>query len=93
MESGAVIDINIPIRNPEVNIKEIVVWCNPCDDGLYDVGVRFVDAGQHFRMRMVEQVCHIEHFKRDILEKEGRNLSGEAAAMEWIRRFAKHFPK
>jgi len=90
---GVVIDINIPIQNPEVSIKGIVVWCRPGQEGYYEVGVRFVDAGQRFRMRMVEQVCHIEHFKREIRETEGRILTGEEAAMEWIHRFAKHFPK
>lgn len=90
---GAVIDICIPIQHPEVSIKGVVVWCKPGSEGLFEVGVRFVDASQRFRMRMVEQVCHIEHFKREILETEGRKLSGEEAAMEWIRRFAKHFPK
>lgn len=91
--SGAVIEIHIPVQHPEVSIRGTVVWCRPSTDGQYEVGVRFVDASTRFRMRMVEQVCHIEHFKKELLEKEGRQLSGEEAAMEWIRRFAKDFPR
>ena len=44
-------------------------------------------------MRMVEQVCHIEHWKKEIREKEGRELTGEQAAMEWIKKYAKDFPR
>ena len=89
---GADIDIAIPIRDPEMHIRGIVVWCTGNEDGTFDVGVQFKDAEAKFRMRMVEQVCHIEHYKKEVLETEGRELTGEQAAMEWIRRFAKDFP-
>lgn len=92
MTLGAEIDIAIPIRNPEMHIGGIVVWCTDNEDGTFDVGVQFRDAETKFRMRMVEQVCHIEHFKKEVLETEGRDLTGEQAAMEWIHRFAKDFP-
>lgn len=90
---GAEIDIAIPIRKPELHILGIVVWCAEKEDGTFDVGVQFKDAETKFRMRMVEQVCHIEHYKKEVLEKEGRKLTGEQAAIEWIRRFAKDFPR
>lgn len=89
---GASIDIHIPVVRPEVSIKGEVVWCRPTDDGCSEVGVRFVDEGQHFKMRMVEQVCHIEQYKKEMFEKEGRSLTSEQAAVEWIKRFAKDFP-
>jgi hypothetical protein len=44
-------------------------------------------------MRMVEQVCHIEQYKKELFEDEGRALTGEQAAMEWIKRFAEGFPR
>lgn len=91
--AGATIEIHIPIEKPEVAIRGEVVWCRPGEDGCFEVGVRFTDAGQRFRMRMVEQVCHIEQYKKELLEKEGRDLTGEQAAMEWIKRFAKDFPR
>ncbi len=43
-------------------------------------------------MRMVEQVCHIERYRADVLEREGRALTGEQAAEEWIKRYAEDFP-
>jgi hypothetical protein len=91
--TGAVIEIHIPVQRPEVSIRGYVVWCHALESGQFEVGVRFVDASMRFRMRMVEQVCHIEHFKKELAEKEGRHLTGEEAAMEWIHRFAKDFPR
>ena len=90
---GATIEIQIPVVRPEVSIHGEVVWCRPAEDGRFEVGVRFTDAGQHFKMRMVEQVCHIEHYKIEVLEKEGRRLTSEEAAMEWIKRYAQDFPR
>ena len=90
---GASIDIHISVVRPEFSVKGEVVWCRPNEAGCFEVGVRFTDAGQHFKMRMVEQVCHIEQYKKELFEDEGRALTGEQAAMEWIKRFAEDFPR
>jgi len=90
---GALLVIQIPAIDPQVSLKGVVVWCSPCENQQYEVGVRFVDENNHFRMRMVEQICHIEHFKKEILETEGRVISGEEAALEWISRYATDFPR
>jgi hypothetical protein len=42
---------------------------------------------------MVEQVCHIEEYRRTVQRLEGRELSAEEAAFEWIHRFAAQFPE
>ena len=90
---GAVIDIQIPIREPEVKMRGVVMWCRGNADATFDVGVQFEDPQSHFQMRMVEQVCHIEQFKKAVREREGRQLTGEQAALEWIRRYAADFPQ
>jgi hypothetical protein len=41
---------------------------------------------------MVEQVCHIEQYKRSAKDNEGRELTSEQAATEWIARHAADFP-
>ena len=89
---GAIVDINIPLVDPQVSMKGVVVWCCSDGDHRFEVGVRFIDESEHFRMRMVEQICHIEKFKQEIFEREGRVVSGEDAALEWISRHAKDFP-
>jgi hypothetical protein len=91
--AGASIEIRIPAVRPDVSINGEVVYSRPIAEGRFEVGVRFTDEGQHFKMRMVEQVCHIEHYKKQVLETEGRTLTSEQAAIEWIRSFAKDFPR
>jgi hypothetical protein len=43
-------------------------------------------------LRMVEQICQICHYQREILEKEERSLSGAEAAAEWVAKYARDFP-
>ena len=91
IETGSVIKIEIPIRAPVFRTEGVVAWCEKNED-YYDVGVKFSDIKAGYGLRMVEQVCHIEHYKKEILEKEGRELTGEEAAVEWIKKYAKDFP-
>lgn len=44
-------------------------------------------------MRMIEQICHIEHYRKEVERQEGRRLSSQDAADEWISRYAGDFPE
>ncbi len=91
LEVGKIISLRIPAVQPPFETKARVMWCQ--DNGeAFDIGVELLDKEQAYRARMVEQVCHIEHYKREILQREGRALSGEEAAREWIDLYADHFP-
>lgn len=87
---GTIIRIRIPLVRPIFQCSGRVVWCEPNGDE-YDVGVQFEAATAAFRLRMVEQICHIEQYKREAA-REGRILTSEVAAMEWISKFAADFP-
>lgn len=87
----SLVEININLVEPHFKVKAIVQWCFE-RNGSYDVGVRFIDPEDAFKARMVEQVCHIEQYKREVREKEGRKLSGEKAALEWISKYGAQFP-
>jgi len=91
IEKGTTISIQIDLIRPSFKGKTIVVWCQKKSDH-YDLGVRFIDHNTGLRAYIVEQVCHIEQYKREVLEKEGRKLSGEEAAVEWINKYSKDFP-
>jgi hypothetical protein len=91
LETGAVINISIPLVKPVFHIRGRVVWCKRANEH-FDVGVEFIEPERIFKARMVEQVCHIEHYKKEVLEEEGRHLTGEEAALEWIKKFAADFP-
>lgn len=69
----------------------VVAWCKKEAEG-YSVGVQFADPDTQFGVRMVEQTCHIEQYRHSVLCEEGRQLTSEQAAKEWIERFAAEFP-
>jgi hypothetical protein len=92
VKDGTVIEITIPLVRPVFRVKGKVTRCEKKDDH-YDIGVSFSDKADAFKIRMVEQICHIEKYKAEIDKKEGRKITGEQAALEWIRKFAAHFPK
>jgi hypothetical protein len=69
-----------------------VAWCRN-EGSKFAVGVEFLDLAEAFRVRMVEQICHIESYRKEIEQREGRQLTTEEAAREWISRYASSFPK
>ncbi len=89
---GCMIRISIPLMHPVFVARGKVVWCSR-ENGGFEAGVVFLKEIEVFRTRMVEQICHIETYKREVLAKEGRTLTGEEAAIEWIRDHAADFPR
>jgi len=89
---GAKIGIRIPYVQPAFEARARVVWCHPHQGRGYELGVSFLDAEDAFHARMVEQVCHIEDYRKAVLRTEGRELSAEQAAVEWIEKYAEAFP-
>lgn len=92
IQPGTVLHLAIPLQGPPFEAHATVVWCSRVQGG-HDIGVRFEDHETEYVVRIVEQACHIEHYKRTVLKKEGRRLSGEEAATEWIERHAADFPR
>jgi len=91
LRDNTLIRIHVPIIHSDVYLRGIVKWCRP-RQGAFDVGMKFIDEESEFRIRLIEQICYIEHYRRDVFSHEGRQLSSEEAAMEWIEKFAADFP-
>ena len=91
LSPGAPLIIRISSVEPHFEARAQVAWCHR-DGKNYVVGVAFTESEDLFRARMVEQLCHIEHYKAEVLANEGRQLDGEQAAREWIAKFARGFP-
>jgi len=89
--AGESVSVRIALVQPAYEIAGQVVWCRPYK-GNWDVAVRFLNAQDAYAARMIEQICYIESYKADILRREGRALSAEEAAQEWIAQYAEHFP-
>ena len=91
VDPGSVIALSIPVVRPVFSTTARVVWCRAGESG-YELGVEFLDPEDAFRARMVEQVCHIEEYRHAVQRDEGRLITAEEAAMEWIEKHAAQFP-
>ncbi len=88
-EDGTILKVNVPHVQPPFEAACVVCWRQVKDDG-FEIGVKFLDEDSRFRARMVEQVCHIEGYRQTAI-KEGRSLSAQEAACEWISLYAADF--
>jgi len=66
------------------------MWCESSSEG-YEVGIAFYSPNDAYHVRMVEQICQIEQYRQDAWRQEGRCLSQEQAAREWIDLYADQF--
>jgi hypothetical protein len=90
---GADVDIRIAYVQPAFEAHARVAWCHPHDEEGFELGVTFLDAQDAFLARMVEQICHIEDYRKSVHRLQGRQLSAEEAAVEWIAEYAAQFPE
>ncbi len=89
---GETLSMSVHVVEPAFDITGRVAWCHAVD-GHFELGIEFLDEIQGFRARMVEQVCQIEIYRQRVLEQEGRELDSKEAALEWIQRYARSFPR
>ncbi len=89
---GTPLEVEISIQTPSFKASGHVSWCIPEKDGCFRTGIVFDDPDTAYAVRMIEQICHIEHYRKEVEQKEGRQLSSEDAAAEWIQHFAHDFP-
>lgn len=90
LDVGESIQVKIPVLNEEHSLDGLVVWCNKTAKG-YEVGLEFNDPEEVERLRMIEQISQIESFRQDLEKREGRKLSSEQAAREWVSKYAGEF--
>jgi hypothetical protein len=92
MSPGEPVEVEIALNQPPFKTIGHVVWCKHNGDRFL-VGIGFADLATAYAVRMVEQVCYIEEYRQGVLEEEGRELSSEDAALEWISKHAGDFPQ
>ena len=91
LKPGDVVEIRIPFLSPPFETEARVAWCAALQ-GHHDVGVEFLDQDDAYTARMVEQVRDIENYKNEVSRTEGRVLTPEEAAAEWIKKHAAKVP-
>jgi hypothetical protein len=90
IEPDTPVEIRIPANPPVYQGEGVVVWCRPNEDS-FDLGICFAGENDAFKSRMVQQVCLIECYRKQVLAHEGRALSPDEAANEWIGKYAEQF--
>lgn len=90
-QQGEILQLRIPTVDPPFEARAQVAWCTPEADRFL-VGVKFLDSRAAFQSRMVQQICSIENYRHEVKQREGRDLTTQEAAAEWISRYAGRFP-
>lgn len=88
---GQTLRLSIDIDDPAFEIDGQVVWCRAQADQ-YLIGICFHTDQDAYSVRMVEQLCRIEEYRETVQRTQGRTLSRDEAAREWIDRHAADFP-
>lgn len=89
--AGDKVNIAISLCHPEFRAEGVVCWCEKKEQG-YLIGVVFLEKDVFFALRMVEQICHIENYRQQMIKQSGQAMSTEIAAAEWIQKHASDFP-
>ena len=90
LDKGTVLKISIPVLSSDFSISGKVIWCLQNRDS-FEIGIKFLSESDAFVARLVEQISHIKHYQNKILKTEGRKLSDNQAAKEWIEHHADDF--
>lgn len=84
--------LRVPCVQPPFETEVQVVWCQTVAEG-YDIGAAFLAPQDAFTARMVEQICRIDEYRAHVRAREGRALTVDEAAAEWISKFATEFER
>ena len=88
---GSIIEVTIPTRKETHQFLGKVVMVKESDES-YEIGIWLLNIEDAPKLRIVEQICHIELYLNDKRYKEGPFISREKLTEEWISRFAGSFP-
>jgi hypothetical protein len=92
VELGAILDVTVRAYDEDHTFQGQVVRILYLGNR-YEIGLCFNSESSAFRVRMIEQICHIETYRRRLCEIEGCSIDIERAAKEWIEMFSAQFPK
>jgi hypothetical protein len=81
---GMIFSIRIPLVVPTFGVLAEVEWCQPHDKN-YEVGAKFLQIKEGFRIKTVEQLNFIEEYRKKVYFNEGRSISPEEANAELIQ--------
>ena len=80
---GDRVGVEMTVGGQQLHVQGIVVWCR-AGGGRFELGVRFDEGPADTRERMCRDLAEIEPYRHEVLLLEGRQLSSDAAALEWM---------
>jgi hypothetical protein len=90
--TNTIVRIKIPTVKPVFKVNGLVQWCKKTQ-GHFEMGVQFLDEDDAFKVRMVEQVCHISEYRKHSQRQTGKCISWNKASLEWIEKNGGSFPR
>jgi PilZ domain len=88
---GSIVEIKISVR-PVFRVHAVVQWCKAVGES-FELGVEFLDQDDAYRVRMIEQICHINQYRDEVHQRSGKRISRNQASKEWIEKYAETFPR
>ncbi|MDD1507671.1 MULTISPECIES: PilZ domain-containing protein [Pseudomonadaceae] len=79
---GTPITLHIPLLGDQAAYPGEVAWCTKQTNN-YLLGVAFSEHAPELRAHMVEEVCHLEQYRRHREQQAGQALPLELIAEEW----------
>jgi len=87
---GVLVKLSLGAPHGVEHFTAKVAWSKPRGTE-YVTGACLLDDADACRARMVAQLCHIDAYRRRE-QAQGRLLDDDAAASEWIERYAHEVP-
>jgi len=84
------IQVCFPILNDKTVLSCRVIWCEKYNLD-YRLGLEFDDENERQRLKIIDQISDIENYRRRKEAIEGRSISSEQAAREWVQQYAGKF--
>lgn len=91
IKPGTLLELSITLRGETQHFIGQVILVRNMEE-LFEIGVWFHTRDDAARVRIVEQICHIESYLKQKRHREGPFISKERVTQEWITRFASRFP-
>lgn len=78
------IKLRINALKPAFETLGKVIWCRKHNNN-FRIGIQFLEKNDAPRMLMVDQLCYVEKYKKEITQREGRLPNREEALSAWLR--------
>jgi len=91
IKPGSLLEVTITLRGEEQKFTGRIVLVRNQGDH-FEIGLWLTSHEDASRLRIVEQICHIESYLREKRHREGPFISREKVAQEWVHKFAATFP-